>query len=308
MPLVSICIPAYWNRDTLRRLLSSIRSQDFRDYETIICDDTPGSGLQDVVEPFSDLPGFTYVRNEARLGSPGNWNRCLSLASGEWIKMMHHDDWFASPHGLSEFVRAARESPSAGLVFSSCHAFREGREYVFTHQPFTADGPDAEEKGIMIEDLLYRNQIGCPSVTMFRARSFSGFDENLLWLVDVDAYMSLMQAGGFRFLPEPLINVTCEAGTQITSQIGGDRLIGLRETLYLFDKYRLHRRRGALSRLCSDLDERLPPLPLVQYLLAWRPSVRPDTWGMVFRAYLFHRLTKQVHAGLSGVSRLPALL
>ena len=39
MPKVSICIPAYKDREGLKRLLKSIEKQSFTDYEVIISDD-----------------------------------------------------------------------------------------------------------------------------------------------------------------------------------------------------------------------------------------------------------------------------
>lgn len=42
MVKVSICIPAYNNGQAVRRLLSSVEKQTFKDYEVIITDDSAG--------------------------------------------------------------------------------------------------------------------------------------------------------------------------------------------------------------------------------------------------------------------------
>ncbi|MCT0209041.1 glycosyltransferase family 2 protein [Synechococcus sp. CS-1332] len=253
MPLISICVPTYRNQVSLERLLVSIADQDFLDYELIIADDTPSAVLKSVVAPFSHLPGFQYLHNANRLGSPANWNYCLSLSQGDWIKMMHHDDWFATSSSLSYFAEAALEASGSPLIFSSCHAYRGGTDYEFTHAPF------GEHRGSVLLDrqhvyqMLFANRIGCPSVTLFRRVAMKGFDQHLVWLVDVEAYIGLIQAGGLVYLPKPLVNVTFGASTQITTAVENDQSLKLRETMYIYDKYAMYDGFEITVRLGQDL-------------------------------------------------------
>ena len=107
--LFSICIPAYKRPENIDRLLSSILIQTFNDYEVIITDDSGDDSLKDVLEKYSNLP-IKYFRNEKPLGTPANWNYSISLAKGEWIKIMHEDDWFADERSLAFFAEATSKN------------------------------------------------------------------------------------------------------------------------------------------------------------------------------------------------------
>lgn len=249
MPLISICIPTYRNTNSLRRLLNSIREQSFRDYEVVICDDTPGPEVVHIVADYTDILGLKYHQNSCRLGSPANWNQCLSLATGKWIKMMHHDDWFRDASSLAVFAEAASNLDGSPLLFSSCNAFRNGQSFEFIHQPFAGHAISEYGEELNADNLIFANKIGCPSVTMFRRLSRYQYDVNLVWLVDVDFYVSAIREGGVLYIDEPLVNVTFSADTQITSAIEMDARLRWRELFYLSHKYDLLRSSSVRRRL-----------------------------------------------------------
>ena len=103
MPLISICIPAYKNKDFLERLLKSVSIQSFRDFEVIVSDDSPTNELENVCSRYTDIFEIHYYRNNIPLGTHENWNASILKASGKWIKVMHHDDWFSDEESLHFF-------------------------------------------------------------------------------------------------------------------------------------------------------------------------------------------------------------
>lgn len=97
-PLVTVAIPAYNRPGLLREALASLEAQvGFDDFEVVICDDLGLAATRAVVEA-SRLPRLRYFVNPQRLGGVGNWNRCLQLATGRWVTVLHEDDslypWF----------------------------------------------------------------------------------------------------------------------------------------------------------------------------------------------------------------------
>src|ERR1043166_5570237 len=108
-PTFSICIPAYKRVNFLKRLLDSIAAQSFKDFEVIITDDSPGNEVYDLTEHYKDNFTILYLKNPATLGTPANWNEAISHARGEWIKLMHDDDWFSSSESLAIFAEHAHE-------------------------------------------------------------------------------------------------------------------------------------------------------------------------------------------------------
>ena len=115
--LISICIPTYNSGDKLDRLLDSVKIQTFTDYEIIISDDSRNNGVKESIEnKYSDLD-IKYYHNKEALGTPDNWNNAVSLAAGQWIKLMHHDDWFFDENSLQKFVDGTKKDPKAKLIF-----------------------------------------------------------------------------------------------------------------------------------------------------------------------------------------------
>ena len=107
-PVVSICVPAYKRPQNIRRLLQSIREQSFKDFEVIISDDSPDDSVKGIMGEYSDIK-INYYKNSTPLGTPANWNYAITKAKGEWIKIMHDDDWFAEDNSLMKYVEAAKK-------------------------------------------------------------------------------------------------------------------------------------------------------------------------------------------------------
>src|SRR5580765_4245670 len=93
--LISICIPAFKGVEFLERLLNSIAVQNFRDFEVVVADDSPDDSVRTLCAQYQSRFSLSYHHNPIPLGTPANWNQAIAKASGQWIKLMHDDDWFA---------------------------------------------------------------------------------------------------------------------------------------------------------------------------------------------------------------------
>lgn len=97
-PLITIGIPAYDRPAYLAEALASIeRQQGCDDFEVVVCDDGALPETRRVIES-STLGTLRYYVNRPPLGAVGNWNRCITLARGRWVTILHDDDllypWF----------------------------------------------------------------------------------------------------------------------------------------------------------------------------------------------------------------------
>src|SRR5690349_3384650 len=158
-PFVSICIPSYKRIPFLKRLLESMVVQTYKDFEVIITDDSDDDSVKDLLREFESRVRIRYYKNERALGTPANWNRAISKAEGQWIKLMHDDDWFASPESLAGFIKFADNDHP--FIFSAYFTVSEtsGRKL---HRL-------SEFKDMMIKEpgvLFAKNVIGPPSVTL----------------------------------------------------------------------------------------------------------------------------------------------
>jgi glycosyltransferase involved in cell wall biosynthesis len=110
-PLITIAVPAYNRPSLLAETLASIASQTVRvPLEVIVSDDMRLPATRAVARRFAG-ESFRYSANPVTLGAVGNWNRCLSLARGKWVMVLHEDDtlypWYLKsvlPHLRAETV------------------------------------------------------------------------------------------------------------------------------------------------------------------------------------------------------------
>lgn len=229
---VSICIPTYRQTQYLKATLDSILRQDYDDYEVVIADDTPDATVESLVREYPFGPRLTYVRNPVQLGSPANWNQAVRLSRGEYIKILHHDDWFAGPSSLSEYVEMLDSNPNAGFAFSGSTTRVAASGKTWCHH-----ASDRQIARLRTEPtcLFYGNFIGPPSATIIRRSSFAEYRENLVWLVDLAQYIQVLQASAFAATQRPLIVSTTQAAHQVTSLCAGSAQLNIYEYFYLFD-------------------------------------------------------------------------
>jgi glycosyltransferase involved in cell wall biosynthesis len=99
--------------------LVSIANQTYRPDELVICDDGSTDNTVQILEEFSNstpLPVKVY-RNEQRLGPTKNFDKAISLCTGELIFLSDQDDvWM--PQKVDRLRQAIVAHPNAGYVFS----------------------------------------------------------------------------------------------------------------------------------------------------------------------------------------------
>ena len=234
-PKVSICIPVYQQVDYLLKVLESVFMQKYKEFELIVTDDSHDNSIADAISRFTSHPNLRYHKNLTRKGSPGNWNEAIHLASGKYIKILHHDDWFSNENSLSAFVKMLDDHPKADLAFSASNVCDANGGLQFVHCPTQRQILKIRED---CKYLFLGNSIGSPSATIYRRENIDSiFDVNMKWLVDVDFYIrTLQQNPEFVFCSTPLICTTNDADHQITSECRGVKEVEIFEWLYLYQK------------------------------------------------------------------------
>jgi glycosyltransferase involved in cell wall biosynthesis len=110
-------MPVYNGSDYIARSIESVLAQTYKDFELIVCDNCSTDNTEDIVLSFDD-PRIRFVRNPRNLGLVGNANRCLELAEGEYIGILHHDDMML-PDNLEQKVQLLEKYPRVGFVHSN---------------------------------------------------------------------------------------------------------------------------------------------------------------------------------------------
>jgi glycosyltransferase involved in cell wall biosynthesis len=241
-PKVSICIPTYNQLDYLKICLQYIADQTFDDYEIIITDDSSDNQIEEYVNALTYKNKINYKKNSIALGSPKNWNYALQLATGDLIKIIHHDDFFAEPTALKEFVEVFDAKPTVGFVFCSTKIKMVDSGEIKLHQIKANQLTTIYQEP---ELLFYNNLIGAPSVVMMRKQNLALFDENLKWLVDVDWYYKcIRKCKQIDVIRKPLVGTHHGFDGQTTQQVQNQKDIQVREHVIMFDNIR-----GSIKRL-----------------------------------------------------------
>jgi len=109
-PLFSILVPLYNTDNTmLREMIGSVEWQTYSNWELCLADgsDAAHAYVKDTVDSFND-PRIKYMKLESNEGISGNTNKCLTLATGEYIGLFDHDD-ILHPSALFEYAKVINE-------------------------------------------------------------------------------------------------------------------------------------------------------------------------------------------------------
>ncbi len=234
MSKVSICIPTYNQTKHLKKCLQSVCEQNYKDFEVIISDDSTTDEVKVYIDALQIIQPLFYFRNKPSLGSPQNWNFALQQAKGEYIKILHHDDYFATKDSLGKYVTILDQQPTTDFVFSATEIILLKEEKKQLH---TCDHKDLERLRSEPEFLFFKNVIGAPSATMFRNYIPIQFDGRLKWLVDIDFYIQhLKRKNEISYCNEALICTIHGAEEQITQNVINDKAIQITEHILVLAK------------------------------------------------------------------------
>lgn len=232
MPKVSICVPTYNQTKILKKTIDSILSQTYSDYEIVITDDSNSNIVSDFISGFQHCDKIKYFKNNFPLGSPENWNEAIKKSKGEYIKILHHDDWFTFDESLSEFVQILDNNPLIDFAYSSSHALFETGEMLTNS--VTEKQLDYVKTNPL--SLFSGNTIGAPSAVIFRKKNNMLFDCNLKWLVDIDYYIRYINTNNnIGANVKPLVT-TFAANDRITNSCFNNKQIEIYEYFYLLEK------------------------------------------------------------------------
>ena len=115
-PLVSVCIPTYNAEKTVVSTVQSILNQTYQNLEIIAVDNASTDSTLALLQKFKD-PRMKIHKNEGNIGPSKTLDRCIELASGEYIAIFHADDLYM-PDMVKKQLQAFQDNPSIGAVFT----------------------------------------------------------------------------------------------------------------------------------------------------------------------------------------------
>jgi abequosyltransferase len=126
LPLITVCIPAYGRAAVLPELLDSILSQDYDDFDVLLCEDASPerAAIAAIVADYqARYPGRVhYHANEKNLGYDGNIRNLVAQAGGRYCFFMGNDDLMQAG-ALKTVAAALGRYPEVGVILRSYASF-----------------------------------------------------------------------------------------------------------------------------------------------------------------------------------------
>jgi glycosyltransferase involved in cell wall biosynthesis len=310
-PLVSICIPTYNGAEWVAEAIHSALEQTYGTFELLLVDDASADDTVEVARTFSD-PRIRIEVNKANLGLVGNWNRCVRLARGEFLKFLFQDDVLYPPC-LERMLRLFRSHDRIGLVFARRDILLENpvdpwsvwwkETFRTVHHQFETIG-EINHGRDLFEQYLRKgfcgNWIGEPTSVMVRkecCHRLGLFNTRMHQDSDYEMWIRIMYFYDVGFLDEPLSAFRLHARSTGSVQ-SGNRQAWL-DWMWLLEGLLRHEEIGRTYPQVKKL-RRAVAIQLAKaegrYLAQGRPR-SPLYQARTLMAYLLYRLQRVFHTG-----------
>ncbi len=238
-PLVSIVIPAYNNENTIIATLESIRNQSYKNIEIIIIDDnSKDKTLQLVTEQQKKDNRIKIYHNSTNLGMIGNWNKCIQMSNGEFVKLVCADD-LLDKNEIEKETGVMILNPSVNLVESDTRLIDINGKKTGSFKRYHKSGL-VKGKKIARTSIIWNNFFGAPVNNLIRKSVLDKtgyFDEQFTYILDFDMWMKIACTGDVYIIHELLNSFRIRNDSNTGNLIGKDRETYVAEHQRLVDKY-----------------------------------------------------------------------
>jgi len=240
IPLVSVAIITYNQKQFLKECIESVLFQDYQNIEIIIADDGSTDGTQDMLKDYSNqYPNlFTLKLSNINCGITNNSNIAHFACKGKYISWMGGDDLML-PYKLSKQVAFMESHQKCSICYHNLEVFDSS-----TGKPLYFFNTSRNSKQGNIKTLIKFGTINGACSTMVRTDQtpILGFDQLLPvasdWLFWIE---TLANGGEIHYLNEVLGKYRRHASNvtkkQITNSISQNELDHLLTCSILLSRY-----------------------------------------------------------------------
>ena len=288
-PLVSICLPTFNGAKWIRESLNSALRQTYENTEIIVVDDGSTDDTVDQVRSINDRR-INLHTNERNIGLTRNWNKCLELARGEFIKFLHQDD-VLYPHCVESMMSLFFKYNGIGLVFSARDilvdqnldeefARKWMRNCESLHKCFESLGEFNSRRHLFLQHMrkgFQGNWIGEPSSVLVSKECFrrlGKFNTRLHQVCDVEMWLRVTYFYNIGFIEDKLTAYRIHDKSATFTNFRSSR--DLFDRFWLFEGLRRHREiREDCPETAVMRDRELDhqKIQMVFPLLAWGRSL-----------------------------------
>ena len=196
----TVAIPVYNRQSMIRRAVDSALAQTVPGLEILVVDNSSTDGTWDVLQTYKDSR-LLLARNERNVGLFGNFNRCLDLAQGQYLRFLCSDDKLI-PCSLAQEIEIMDAHQEVALLTTRGRRVNE-RGYVLGpqadhFQPGIYLGQQAICAVLWFQAHYAYNPLNYPSGILLRreiARQVGPFDTTMKMSGDVDFFLRVLERG-----------------------------------------------------------------------------------------------------------------
>lgn len=211
--LVSIIVPCYNHEEFLDDCIRGILDQSYDAIEVLICDDcSPDNSYEKIktyeMELTKRFSRVVLIRNETNQGVTKNINGMLSLANGEYIKIIASDDVLL-PTAVQSAVEYFESHLDKNILICNGAKIPENQHYgqFIANELVYLEAPNFEAENFL-EEIYKLNIIFAPGAfvkkTVFEKVGY--YDENIA-IEDWEFWLRVLskKAGKFGYIKQPLV-------------------------------------------------------------------------------------------------------
>jgi glycosyltransferase involved in cell wall biosynthesis len=197
-PICSICIPTFNGAVTIQETIESVLRQSIQNIEIIVSDDNSSDETVSILSSLVDSR-LRIVRGPSTGIAADNWNFCVSLAEGRYVKVMGQDD-ILYPNALEVEIASLEQSSRQDIVITFCKRNLISLSGKKVPRIFEVGEKIPEEieiyKFLPVLVRSGRNILGEPVCATFRKSAFEktgGFSGS--YVIDIAMWIQLLKLG-----------------------------------------------------------------------------------------------------------------
>jgi glycosyltransferase involved in cell wall biosynthesis len=179
----------------------------------VVSDNSENDLAETLCSQYKDKFEIVYKKNLDNIGMSANSNSTIDLCNGEYIKILHCDDFICSPNALKTIVDALDNSDRYWLVNGFNHSY-DTVNFFDTRIPRYPD-----------HLLVGNNLLGSPSNITIRNKDIEYFDTNVETSMDHEWYHRLRMKYGMPLIINDVLTTSRQHTNNTTSKLNFDIII-----------------------------------------------------------------------------------
>lgn len=229
-PLVSISIPAYNSAATIEKTMESVLNQTYTNLEINVIDDQSKDDTLEILQRIQKAcqeKGDERIRlyeNEQNLGMTGNWNKCLQVAKGDFVKLICADD-LLTPDAIEKEVAAMIAHPSVTMVESDTRLVDLNGKTTGKFPRYRKSGV-VDGRKVARTSIIWNNFFGAPVNNLIRKsvlERIGYFDPDFTYILDFEMWMRIACEGDVYIIHEMLNSFTVRRDSNTGTLLGNGK-------------------------------------------------------------------------------------